>query len=439
MRRLKLTNIIFIIAALILFYRCSDGDLDLGKKFVKTNTYTQKIDTVTIQLSTIISDSVTTSGASNNLVGFFSHDLIGEQQATSYTGINAPSTFTWDTDLEDPEIYDSCVFYFTLDGYTIGDTTQLFTLNISELTEDIEAADDGYFYSHFTVDYNTEPIASLSFYPRPVHEPDHSVKVDDDFAERIITFMRKYKNHEDKTTLYYEQFPGISLWSNEAECALGMYTADTSSYFTIYSHKQDAETEDIERTISFRTSYSFHHLETTENGIFDLDSREDRLSSEETENVSILQGSSGYKIRVDMPYLENLKNILDGGYLVKALLQVETNLDYQDIDELPTSLYIGELDKWNRITTYLYDSSGDLNTGSLQTDYIYNEDNYYIFDVTTWVRAQLAKDITTSDYGFVLDFDSDLNSETLTYFFANAQNTGTKKTKLITYIYKYDE
>ncbi len=434
MRKIKISYFL-IITSFILFYRCSDGDLDLGEKFVNTDTYTQKIDTVTVELSTIISDSVATSGASSNLVGFLNHNLLGKQEIVSYSSLNTPSVFTWDRD----EVYDSVVFHFDLDGYTIGDTTQLVTLNISELSDKIEAADNGGYYSHYTVNYNAEPIATYSFYPRPKREEEHSVRVQDDFAQRIIQFMRDNKNNERKNDYYYETFKGISIWPGEAECALGMYTADTSSYFTIYSHIQTDESNDIERVITLNKSESFQHLEIDDSGIFNIENRNERLSSKETNNVSVLQGTSGYKIRVDIPYLENLKNLVDGGYLVRAILQIEANTQYQKIEDLPTSINIGEVDEYNRITTYLYDSSGDINKGTLRTDYVFNENNYYTFDISTWLRSQLAKDITPENYGFVLDLEGDTNSKTLTYLFANGQNTAMKNTKLITYIYKYDE
>ncbi len=101
-----LRNIIVILSLLFLV-KCNDkpDELTLGEEYIESGTNLNLIDTFSVSLSTVIIDTIVTSGTDRMLVGNFNDNIFGKISSKSYFQIGIPDS----SDVEEDEIYDSLV------------------------------------------------------------------------------------------------------------------------------------------------------------------------------------------------------------------------------------------------------------------------------------------------------------------------------------------
>jgi hypothetical protein len=128
-------------------------------------------DTFTISRSTILLDSVQSSGLSGMLIGRHSDPTFGKIRATSFARLNIQSQFqafesgTTNTIPASKVVYDSTkIFVAYGSGYYLGDTTVTQTWGVHRLTEDIKTTN---YDIRNTVGYEAQPIVRFTFKPRP--------------------------------------------------------------------------------------------------------------------------------------------------------------------------------------------------------------------------------------------------------------------------------
>ncbi len=144
---------------------CEDqGILKADRNFLKgENLKTAAVDTFLIKTSTVLIDSIPTSGASV-LVGSYTDDLMGQVNSSAYFKVrydpdNTGKGFMPDTNW----VYDSVQLIMHYNNYSQGDTLKPLTLNINELTEEItprtiQTQDRVSFFSVRSSMYNTSKV-----------------------------------------------------------------------------------------------------------------------------------------------------------------------------------------------------------------------------------------------------------------------------------------
>ncbi|MBI9064876.1 MAG: DUF4270 family protein [Marinilabiliaceae bacterium] len=420
---------------------CSDGALDLGDSFVSTPTYTALIDSVSISLSTIRADSVATSGTETGLVGYYQHPSLGGQEAVSYFSISPSEDFTWDTK---KDVFDSITFVVHPSGYSIGDTTSTFHLQVHQLSEEIEKHDDGKLYnvSHFGYDEN-KVLGKKSFNPFPKRKKKLEVKLDDALAQSIIDFMVTNHDHSDKTTLFREAYKGFALTcdTNLTRSVLGLSATDELASIRLYSHQVGIEMEEKERNFLLESSTKQftqiinHNPNTIYNS---LENGKDKLNESATNASSLLQSGSGYMVRVDFPYLNNLLEIKSEGRIVKAELIIRPLIGTFKHYELPPTLYLAEVNKVNNIERYFTDADGNPIAAMLVVDKMYNETTCYKYDVTSYLNYRITEPIIDSQTGLMIVLPDDLNNKSLDHVTFGGHTNVQSQSELHIYYYYYD-
>ena len=99
-------------------------------QYVKSQTQFVLIDTMSIDLSTLIIDSIETSSTENMLVGRYSDPELGNVVSSSYFQIGVPAS----TALDENEIYDSLTLVLNYGDLAYGDTLQPQTLKVYRLS-----------------------------------------------------------------------------------------------------------------------------------------------------------------------------------------------------------------------------------------------------------------------------------------------------------------
>ena len=100
---IKLSVLIIFISCL--FFKACDKNpakFTLGEEYIESQTDLTLIDTFSVSLSTVILDTVITSGTGSMLIGSYRDDIFGKITSHSYFQIGIPDSF----DVEDDDIYD---------------------------------------------------------------------------------------------------------------------------------------------------------------------------------------------------------------------------------------------------------------------------------------------------------------------------------------------
>ncbi len=145
-------------------FSCYDENGTYGSDLVDSAFRNIRIDTSTVVVTSVLIDSLETSGKNVALVGRYKHSLWGVVSSYSFIAYERPS---YGTDPDETVVLDSLVLSLAFDGRFVGDTTLQQTLSIYQLTEKIVLNDNGYLYNNSSVSYAPEALAVCSFKPKP--------------------------------------------------------------------------------------------------------------------------------------------------------------------------------------------------------------------------------------------------------------------------------
>ncbi len=423
----------------ILNSSCQSGELDLGDDFISSQTYTALIDTVTVQFSTIKADSIATSGGGVGLIGYHQHPILGGQESKSYFSMNMPSTFSWD---EEEQIFDSLTLVINPTGYFIGDTLTKSLYNIHRLSEKIDFHDDGKLYNTSAFNYSAETLGSSTISSYPYQKEKVEIRLNDTYANEIIDFMLEYKNHQDKSTLFKDQFKGIVINcdTNLTRATYSYALGDTSSYICLYSHKINLEKEEIATKFPLSAASHFNQIASINKQVKfnQIPDGKTLLNEQKTNNKVLIQSGTGFKTRIDFPGLKSLLELKAKGHFVKAELRLYPDMDFIKTKDLLNTIYISDIYRANDIWGLVTDASGNALTSALKVDNMYHESTYYSFDLTNYLNTRLYEEVIDTDRGLVISFADSDTGKSLNWLAFNGHYSSDRPSQLILYYYFYD-
>ena len=433
----KLNFVLFSLALLIIpgLFGCEENTLTLADHFVSKSSDISLIDTVTINLSTVKSDTVKTSGYKTALIG---HGLIngfGEVYCQSHIPISYTNKLSYNS----REIFDSLTFEMIYSGFSLGDTTNIFKLDFYEITEDFDLNDEDYFYGFNTMKHKEQPFLTKSIKPRPASLKKIEFRLPDSVENRFWNFILELSENNDLN--FDDEFKGITIGYdiNNPNTIIAFNANDSSMRFNLYSHysSENRETK-IRRFGISDTELQFNQIEAISD-YPELNQKEihkEKIDDYSLDGLSFLIGSAGYNIRIDIPYLNKLLESSDENYIVKAELILKPDLRYCPNSKLPTTINLATVNKINEITGYFTDSDGNLLNGNLEIDYLYNENTFYSFNITSYLNSAMeVSDIDNSNGMMILPqyyYDQNLN-----YLIIGGENNPKYKSYLRLYNYKY--
>ena len=140
-------------------FSCYDENGTYGSDLVDSAFRNVRIDTSTVVVTSVLIDSLETSGKNVALVGRYKHSLWGVVSSHSFIAYERPS---YGTDPDETVVLDSLVLSLAFDGRFVGDTTLQQTLSIYQLTEKIVLNDNGYLYNNSSVSYASRLLVCSS-------------------------------------------------------------------------------------------------------------------------------------------------------------------------------------------------------------------------------------------------------------------------------------
>ncbi len=409
-------SIIFISAIFMNTCNKDPGKFTLGEEFIESQTDLNAIDTFSVSFSTVILDTVATSGTGSLLIGNYRDDIFGKITSHGYFQIGIPESF----DVEEDDVYDSLRMVIKYNNYFFGDTTQSQKISIHQLTENIELDDDNVITSETSFSYDPDPIGSIVYTPRP-NNPVDSLIIQISDVIGLDLFSKLKDNSEiltdDETFINY--FHGLVLVADEGYegSIIGFNASQSDAKLVLYTRRSaelTAERINYEFGLA-STSKQFNHIihDFTSTQLSLLIDQRNKLSSIETDGLSFVQGGIGVIVKINFPSLGEIL-LFDKGTILKAQLSISPLPNNNGFD-LPSILYLYESDKLNRMISTVTSST-------LTVDELYNEETAYSFDITEYLSDELADSYVDPEEGLLITLSPNDLKTTFGRLIVDAQN-----------------
>lgn len=415
--------IIFAAGTIIIVSCTKPYEFNIGKDFLEAQTRLQVIDTYRVDLSTILLDSLTTSNTETIFAGNYEDTIFGAIKCESYFEL-AYEAFP---EIEDQAIYDSSAFILSYKGSGYGDTTELMSISIHRLTENIEPFENNYLYNSSSFDYDPVPVGTVSFYPTPTSLSDTSVTVGvNALGEELFELIRNKDERVSSEEWFRDYLKGfiITPGTEENKAIVGFEADDGNIILRIYYHFNREEPEKKDLSIKSNTSTRrFNHVDYdfTDTFLNGIQTGRNELSSSLTGNKGYLQGLIGLLPKIRFP---SLKDILyfERWEILKAELVIEPVKWSYDVFKLPEDLYIYDTDKENRINSILRDDENNALKAVFKFDEIYGEETSYTYDITNFINSELEDAYFDYEHGLLLGLEQNEYTMSLDRLYIEGEN-----------------
>jgi hypothetical protein len=400
---LWIQTLLFILLVSLFVCIACDDDFSLGEEYIESQANITTIDTLSVRVSTVLLDTLDSSGAGCMLVGRYRDDNFGEFSSTSYFQIGIPDFY----DIEMEDRYDSLNLILLYNQYWFGDTTKTLTLSVHPLTENIEYDYDNNIEKNTTFNYDPQPIGSITFAPKPHAEIDTvSIRLSDNLGYELFSKMQNESDQLAGNENFVTYFPGLLLMAdnNSDGIIIGFDGEEDEAKVVLHSSRDDVATEHIRNEFGlYDASKQFNSIsgDLSATQLSGLAEQKIALPSSESDGLSYLQGGTGLAIKIEFPSLSELL-LQEQGKIVEAKLSLAPLASsYKDF-ELPSELNIYKLDKDNRV----FGGQSSLVLSSLVMDELYGEDTIYTFDLTSYLIEEFSDSYVDPKEGLLIALPS---------------------------------
>lgn len=270
-------------------------------------------DTLTLSTITIAEDSIPSAQNTLNLLGSYIDPVFGLTSASFSAQLRIPSS---NVNFGSNPLVDSVILSLAYKGY-YGDSTNIGSQNVlvHRISEDIYK--DTIYYSNKTFQ-TSDQLANINIVPAPYDSveidgvkvaPHLRIKLDDLFAQNVILSQSgQLPLSTDAEWIKY--FKGIQLSTNTASANQqgGIMYFDYSSSLTrltVYYHNDADDSLSYQFVINDNSSRVNHYSHDFTGSVAGM-TLNDSIAG--LQNL-YLQSLSGTKVKIQLPFLFNLKNI----------------------------------------------------------------------------------------------------------------------------------
>jgi hypothetical protein len=381
-------------------------------------------DTSSVKLSSITFEKIQTTSSSRLLLGTHVDEKLGRITASSFFQVAPASAI----DLRGEDItYNYLALHLDYDQYSYYDTVSSLTVRAFRVMEKMEEEEDGNLYTSSLFSVANEPLGEITFLPRPHRSDSIEIKLSDTLGKELFQKALTADDDLGSSSEFLKYFYGLGVITDTttSSCLVGFSkTPQLRLYYTDRS-----STPVTQKYVSFSASeggITFSHIDVNrkQTNLNNLSSAEELLPSSDSDDESYLQAGGGVALRVDMPYLRELK-LATNFYLQQAVLEMfVVKKSYNGFTPLPTSLIVYKVNKNNEV----YEQFA--NTPTLIEDIDLKRDTRYTLDVTTFVKEQMELQ-TPNKNGLMFMMSSDY-AASVDRLYAAAKSS-TYKTRLVLY------
>lgn len=368
---------------------CVDENSNLGHTLVNSSFYNVYVDTCTVDISTVLEDSIVTRGDSICQIGHYLDKTWGEVTATYYTEY---STVSFTPEETYSYTLDSLVLIMRHSGHYWGDTLTSPLIHIYRLENPIELSEDEDLYNHTRLSMETTPVCSFTYRPRPGEAEVNEIRLPDEWGQQLLDDLVNQEEYLETQEDFKREFPGLAFVPDATgQCISGFLVNDSSMCLTLRYHEVSTERTEQEITFSVNTEYAYTGIQhdCTDSPLSEVQSGiENYVHSTSLAHKAYLQGLTGYYNQLEFPYLNDLQ---DAGEIVSiesaTLYLYPLAGSYNRTNQLPDDIRLYITDENNVLEDYVYGSDGvTVQTGNLTVDEVFGRDTYYSFDLTEFIR-----------------------------------------------------
>ncbi|HEY3403284.1 MAG TPA: DUF4270 family protein [Ohtaekwangia sp.] len=334
------------------------------------------IDSSSVKLSTVKFERISTSGADRILLGAYNDEKLGALIASAFIQLNPSAPI----DLQYEDItYDHLALVLKYDNYFYYDSSQL-TLNVSRVSEEM-ALDDGALYNTSAFAVYDEVLGTVSVRPRPHRDDSLEIRLNDELGQEI--FNKAISADDDLTSTDFTKYiRGLAI-TPDTSATQGIIGFSTSPELRLY-YRDRGTTPVTQKYVSISTNRYFTRLQPDENktDLYAVEA-DDHLNASQTNDIAFIQAGTGLALRVEFPYLRELKQFTNV-YVIQATLEIcPVWKSFSETTPLPQSLLAYTVDRYNSVYQQLD------NTATFFEDLEVGRDSRYIFNVTDFVKEQM--------------------------------------------------
>lgn len=385
--------VVGLVYILVTFCSCQDENSSLGENLVKSSFKNVFTDTCTVDISSIMVDSLETLGDSVCQIGFYNDSVWGKVKA-SYLAEFTLASFS--PDLTNTYVFDSITLNFQPSGHYWGDTLSLQRIWVYPLEKVITYLQGETLYNTSYVPLEETPVCSFTYYPHPAKRENMEIRMPDSFGKQLFDDMLAEKNVFESQEKFRNYLHGLALIPDETgSCVSGFMVSDSSIYMRLYYHILNVTSTESELDFKVNTEYAFTRVEHDRTGTpLEVLSKGGAIfatSSTKTGKRAYLQGLTGIYNSIEFPYLNDLMINGDIVSIENATLYLYPQRgSYGVVNQLPSTLRLYVADDANNTVDQVYDSMGTtIQDGSLTVDDMLGRETYYSFDITSFLQENL--------------------------------------------------
>jgi hypothetical protein len=387
---------------------CNDDGTTIGASFGSESDFDiGYIDSVGIKVSTVLLDSLPSSGNGHLMVGKYTDAKLGAVESQLFMEISNGSG--WGSPSDDA-IFDSLVLILPYSQYAYGDTTTTLDLHVYQARDEFTTyplplfwqyegrrpyftAASGYFFNTSSVDYYSMELGARSFKPRPHGQDSILIHLSDNLGKSWFEEAKNTSNFFSSLSLFLDQFQGITVKAESGNAIVGI--AGASVKMRVYYRDLIAENM-IQKTYDLpyvSADYAFNRVTTDRQGTMleELGPDKKVISSTATNDEAYVQSGLGLLTKIEFPHIEDLLDIPGMLIVNSATLTIEpVKGTFPATTPLPSTLVMFQTDKSNQpMAPLLIDYSSTEQSAGIAFDEEFGINSGYTFSITQYVQMLL--------------------------------------------------
>lgn len=400
---------LLLVLMMTLWLSCErqDNVYTAGKSWVNPQSRLVMIDTLTMKTSTVIMDSVVSSGKSKILIGSIKDSSFGKIESSSFFEL-VPKSYSINT--QNKPVFDSIVMYLTYNDHYYGDTLKTFKLDVYPIESRIKLNNDGHLYNTSKTKYNNLSIGSASFKPRPKKDSTYvRLPLDRSYGESIFNLLKSKDAMDQEYFLNF--FKGLAIVPSSDNNALLRFGIDPnyvikkgekniSTLVRLFYHTTSENgTDPVLQTLDINPNIKHQYNKIS----YDFSGSELQkltpktpIASVDIGHKSMMISGIGVYTKVEFPYLKSIHNLFTNYKLLYANLYLSPVAAYQSklyYQPKQAFYYLGS--KNNSIVSGFTDSSGSDIPALLTNESEFNKDHAYVFPLANFVNNTMNEDINS--------------------------------------------
>lgn len=391
----KLSNFVTTISIftfLLLIISCSKNDevFKIGSQFLESESNIRRVDTFSVELSTVIIDSFPTNAFNIALVGVHWDEIFGKVTCSSFFELGT----AFAVDIMDEDIYDGVEFILPNTDYSYGDTTQELTLRIHPLISELTKDSRGFINnSRYTAYDASKTIGSITYKPMPNTYDSVSIPISDEIGLQLYNMLKNNSDtilSNDNFKFYYLKGIALVADTNTAKSIINFNAGDGQIKLRIRSHRVGAmgDVKVVQDFPLINSAVQYNKIAHDFSGsdAAKIQKQRKAVHSSETNNSSFLYGGVGMMTRVRFPTMPDML-LIKNSFVVYAELVLYPKVGSYTNYALPTEIMMYSTDESNHLENIFYNSDGTtINTAAFAKDpysvtYTFNLTNYIITEL----------------------------------------------------------